>query len=81
MDSESSTGANPSQGRGVPWLVWLLALFIIGYPLSIGPLAAFYAGAPPKWFDWFYAPLGYLATNVPVVRAFYDLYLPLWGIH
>jgi hypothetical protein len=80
MDSESSTAGKPSRGL-VTWLIWLLVLVIfIGYPLSVGPIAALYSGKAPSWVLPFYAPLDYAVEHIPGLGAFYEWYLPLWGV-
>jgi hypothetical protein len=62
------------------WLIVGLVLLPALYVLSVGP-ANWLAGHGfrPNAEEWIYWPLGFLAQNVPLVKAFFDWYLPLWG--
>jgi hypothetical protein len=69
------------------WIALAVCLFLVGYPLSVGPIV-FLDDKFPKMIDPLepaleaaYAPLGYLYENSQVVRDFYDWYLPWWGFH
>lgn len=58
------------------------ALFVLIYPLSVGPVARYYHNnlPAPQVVANFYAPLGSLSETVPAIHYFFDWYLHLWGV-
>jgi hypothetical protein len=67
------------------WIALVIAAFLAGYPLSIGPIM-FLDGKYPEIIDPIepaldvaYAPIEYLYENSELVRKFYNWYLPWWG--
>jgi hypothetical protein len=59
-------------------LFWLIALLVLVYALSPGPVLKALGGKPSRAFHVIYAPLEYLSNNVPGVEAFYNWYVKLW---
>jgi hypothetical protein len=66
--------------------MWILAAFIVvlvGYPLSIGPMAwvaerGYLPEAAETPLEVLYAPLGMLAKHVPTFRYVIEWYLEYW---
>jgi hypothetical protein len=60
----------------------LIVALILGYPLSLGPVAKFYSGfrQPPGAVIAFYRPLKVLTTKVPAAEKPILWYLHLWGV-
>ena|ERR1043166_3090949 len=72
----------PHHKPGVLWAIFLLIAIILGYPLSIGPVARFYKGGPPPDFViTLYTPLWALCDRNKVAGHALSGYLELWGIH
>jgi hypothetical protein len=82
--SAPETGAEATSTRQSGWslALWLPPVILFLYALSPGPAfklaTRFQVGVDA--FAIFYGPLGFLYDHVPVVHAFYDWYLPLWGV-
>ena len=67
-----------------PWFITLLA-GLVGYPLSVAPVAWVCQKVDPggTWSEYVrmgYLPLKFLYDTVPPVHAFYDWYLGLFGV-
>jgi hypothetical protein len=60
----------------------LVVVLLLGYPLSIGPVAKLCSPGPaPQMIRAFYAPVGWAHDKSPAARAFLDWYEKLWGVH
>lgn len=63
----------------------VIVAFLVGYPLSVGPIILLENKYPPiiaaiePALEVTYAPIVYLYENSELARDFYDWYLPLWG--
>ena len=67
------------KGGGFLGILWLVALGLSVYVLSVGPVARHYnKQTPPAWVLKFYAPLIFLTDNVRPAERFFDWYVKLW---
>ena len=71
--------------RGFSWIttLWIGAIVVALYVLSVGPVAKMYDNKGkdvPKTVQVFYAPIEFLYERVPIVERGLDWYLELWGV-
>jgi len=65
----------------------LFLCLLVGYPLSVGPVARIDIAMHPgrwdssPWVYTLYSPLTYLADRVPLVDTLLRKYLTLWAPH
>ena len=70
------------KSSGIFGILSLVALALVLYVLSVGPVARYYEKrTPPKFLHTLYAPLGVFYENFPPARTFFDWYAKLWGTH
>ena len=78
-ESHDSDGAQDKPGS--LWILWLLAVLLFAYPLSVGPIAKFYRKRnPPHALIVFYEPLESLYHKSHTVHEIFDWYFRLWGM-
>jgi len=79
---ETEAEATSTKRLGWSLFLWLPLVILILYALSPGPAFRLAAQLPTgvSGLAVFYGPLGFLYDHVPAVHAFYDWYLPLWGV-
>jgi hypothetical protein len=74
----------PQNQSHLPIVLWLLALLLVLYPLSVAPAVKFIPPSPSppvqSMLATIYAPLRYLYASTPAVRTFYQWYGKLWGL-
>ena len=83
MRDESPNDATTSGGGDTglfPWLAWTLVLFLVVYPLSVGPVAKIVGPNPPAFVRTIYTPMEYLYDHSEPVRSFYDWYKKVWRL-
>jgi len=60
-------------------LLWV-ALALVLYVLSVGPVARYYRGKnPPNMVLAFYSPLEGICKGFPALDKFFDWYFEQWG--
>ena len=70
------------KGAGILVILWWVAMALVLYVLSVGPVARYYdKRSAPSAVEKFYAPLGAVYGNFPPARTFFDWYAKLWGTH
>jgi hypothetical protein len=63
------------------WIVWITITLLLGYPLSVGPVAKYYGhNQPPRAVTVFYAPLESLYHKSSTAHSIIDWYLHLWRV-
>ena len=72
---------HPRKSSGILGVLYWVALVLVLYVLSIGPVARYYhkRNAPPA-VETFYAPLAALSNNFPPAFIFFDWYFKLWRV-
>ena len=75
-DDEPSSPAKSSPWRLPLWL----ALILVVYALSPGPVIKLCGVNQYPSLEALYAPLEFLYHRVPPVQAFYDWYFKLWDL-
>jgi hypothetical protein len=79
--NESHFSDTPHDKAGSFWIVWTVILLLLGYPLSVGPIAKHYDHKkPPGAVLAFYAPLESLYHKSPTAHKVIDWYLHLWRV-
>ena len=81
---EDVTEKTPSGSHRRWWIALVVCLFLVGYPLSVGPVTLLVEeyqcmpNAAIPLMNAVYAPIIFLHGKSALVRDFYDWYMPLW---
>jgi len=79
--SESHDSNGVQDKPGSLWIIWLIVVLLIGYPLSVGPVAKYYRHRKtPQSVIVFYTPLEVLYHKSQTVHSVFDWYLRMWGM-
>ena len=65
---------------GSLWILWIVLVLLIAYPLSTGPVLKFVKRPPPPPIIALYMPLNLIYEKSPTARKVFDGYSHLWGI-
>lgn len=72
----SEAGESERGRRGVAWWLLWMAVALVFYVLSIGPVYKLYwIGAVPHWSLVIYSPLGFVASRSPTSERVLDWYV------
>ena len=80
LDTKTQDDAAKSGNRG-SWLAALAIAFMVGYPLSVGPMIWVGNRLPhdAQYFIWMpYAPLLFLVEQAPVIEPIAEKYAMFW---